>query len=50
MPNENSFDIRLRLELPSVGGQFRHRSIESFLPYLLTDRRLADNWCFTDFL
>ncbi len=50
MPDENSFDVRLRLELPPLGGQFRHCSIESFFPYLRTDRRLADNWCVTDFL
>ncbi len=50
VPNENSFDVRLRLELPPLGGQFRHGSIESCFPYLSTDRRLADNWCVTDFL
>jgi hypothetical protein len=48
VPNENSFDVRLRLELPPLGGQFRHRSSEGCLPYLRADRRLADDWCVMD--
>ena len=50
VPNENSFDVRLRVELPPLGGQLRHRSLEACFPHLRADRRLAEEWCVMDFL
>jgi hypothetical protein len=49
LADKNSFGV-LRLALPSLGDEFRHRSLESCFPYLRADRHVGDDRHVVDFL